>query len=35
MGHKQYLKEGDVVRLGIEGMGEQVQTVVANAAATA
>jgi 2-keto-4-pentenoate hydratase/2-oxohepta-3-ene-1,7-dioic acid hydratase in catechol pathway len=35
MGYKQYLKEGDEIRLGIEGLGEQTQTVVSNAAVPA
>lgn len=32
MGHKRYLKQGDVVRLGVDGLGEQRQMVVENAA---
>ncbi|WP_404385614.1 fumarylacetoacetate hydrolase family protein [Caenispirillum salinarum] len=31
MGHKRYLKQGDTLRLGIDGLGEQRQTVVENA----
>lgn len=30
MGHGQFLKEGDTIRLGITGLGEQSQQVVAN-----
>ncbi|EKV27540.1 2-hydroxyhepta-2,4-diene-1,7-dioate isomerase [Caenispirillum salinarum AK4] len=31
MGHKRYLKQGDEMRLGIDGLGEQRQKVVENA----